>query len=92
MVEELKNENYIKKVTVEYVDGTTDEFQNEFVVIVTEKPENGNWNIKLSEEANLDKVLDFAYDAVDEIEVANIDETLPKKPSHLKVLKGGLNS
>jgi hypothetical protein len=91
MIEELKNENYIKKVTVEYVDGTTDEIQNEFVVVVTEKPENGNWNIKLSEEASVAKMLDFAYDAVDEIENASMDEELPKKVSHLKVLKGGLS-
>ena len=88
MIQELKNEKFVKKVSVEYVDGTKEDFGGEFLVLITDNGNEGKWNVKLSEEADLDKVLNFAYDAVDEIENASLDEVIPKKASHLRLVKG----
>lgn len=88
MIQELKNEKFVKKVSVEYVDGTSEVFDGEFLVLITDNGNDGKWNVKLSEDAEMEKVLSFAYDAVDEIENASLDEAIPQKASHLRLIKG----
>lgn len=88
MIQELKDEKFVKKVSVEYVDGTKEVFECEFLVLITDKENEDKWNVKLSEGAEMDKVLNFAYDAVDEIENARLDAEIPKKASHLRLVKG----
>lgn len=65
----MENEIYIKKVTVEFSDGSVEAHDKNVMVVSN----NGHWDVQTSEEITEETLLDFAYDTVDALENAVIE-------------------
>lgn len=77
----------IKRVSVEYDDGSIKEVDEGFIILVTEDTASETWTVDLSIDSEMEKVLDFAYKTVSFIESSYIEDTLPTKKSHLTLVK-----
>lgn len=73
---------FIKKIDVEFTDGSKEEFEG-YLILISENKDEMTWGIHLSEEANVERVLDFAYDVIHDLSSFKKH----KKP-HLTLIKG----
>lgn len=81
---------YVKKASIEFEDGTIKELEG-FVMIITQDDTNSKWDVQVSEEVEIDRILDFAYDTVDAIEGDRVfaeESAFGTKKSHLRLVKG----
>jgi hypothetical protein len=81
----LADVNYIKKVTIEYLDGRIEEYEDESLFIVIINDETESYDIIPTEDVGEEVILDFGNNVIEMFE--NVFMFEPEQPqSHLRLV------